>query len=215
MESNPLPQVVVVEADGIQQWILGASSELRVIRGGSLLLDQAFGSIVEALTSLLGSPEPASDDPPTHGWQLLVRSSGAMTMTLGPQADIASIQDRVRAVLTREVPDLPTRFGAAPWTSEFSEARRAAIQQARSLQHFSVPTHIPTTMTCTSCGSASSARRGVRPGPGAAEWNLCGACERRARLTHDGIDTFPEGVQAEYDLRTIGAATTQGLRKVV
>ena len=210
MDSAAHPQVAIVEADGIQQWILGTSTELRVIRGGSLLLDAAFTQIRTALEQLLGPPHPPSDEPPAEGWQLLVGSSGAMTLALGGRADPVAVRDRIRSVLAREVPDLPVRFGTAAWQGSFTEARRSAIRNARSLRTVTVATHVPGTWACTSCGAASGARDGRRPGAGADAWHLCAACERRAGLTHDAAEHLPGGVHAEYELNRIGAATPSG-----
>lgn len=205
-----MTQIIAVEVDGIQQWVLGGTAELRVIRGGSLLLDRTFEHVEDILAQTIGqsAADPATT-PVEAAWSLPVCSSGTATVIVGDELPVA---DAVRALRRHFAACLPTasvRLGQAAWTAgtPFSAARRAAMASLRPVTTVQVSAHVPGTRLCTSCGVASASPRPVRFGDAhSVPWHLCAACGVRGRLVPTS-DELPDGAEAAYEIGKIGAKT--------
>jgi hypothetical protein len=203
-----MAHILSVEVEGIQDWIVGNSTELRAIRGGSLLLDRAFMELRDRLCEQLGEPDDASAGPPDKGWSLPVLSSGSLIAVVGARAaghtvDVERLAAICRASLAGDLPTVRARVGVAPWRGPdgFADAKGAALAAGRPVIRRSAGRYVPGTMVCTSCGTASSNHK---PYTSAIDWHLCAGCEQRVR----SLESFQavEGTKVTYELAQIGAA---------
>lgn len=200
---------------GIQEWIVGNTTELRVVRGGSRLLEETFQSVVNDLKSLLGDyGTPA--EPGIRRWQLIAQSSGQMSLLLDPDEDIESIATQVRGRLARELPGLTVTVGTAslagptePGETPFTAAKRRAMNEA-----VSTGTRVPAgyhlgTQVCDATGVATATCRTTD------RWQAKSATPEGWRLSPDAWHRYDqdvgdiehENVQVARDLASIGAAT--------
>jgi hypothetical protein len=209
-----MSEIVTIEVDGIQEWILGTTTELRIIRGGSVVLDEVFRELEQVLEDALGSSQRDSEPagpPAPDAWALPVCSSGSATVVVGSSIGVERVEAAVRGYMATALPDATVSLGHHAWTPDmgFAEARRHAAARMRPLVARVVSGHLPGTRLCTACGTASSDPRAPRVHDMSEPWYLCPSCRRRFDAVPD-TGVLPEGVEPEPRVGDIGAATPRG-----
>ena len=206
--SAPLEATLLVaEVAGIQQWIVGNATELRIIRGGSLLIAEAFAAAEDHLRAVLGPPvhlEGGTQE--VAGWQLVARSSGRLLATV-PRTSAPELAHRIRALLADHLPGLAVTVGLGPLRTPpldgetpFDAARRAAREEVLPGATRQPATYHLGTATCDASGVETASRRSTAEG-----WSLSPASDRRQRA--DLTDPQLDDVAVERRMDRIGRAT--------
>ena len=197
---------LVAEAAGLQDWIVGNATELRVIRGGSRLLGDAFAAAIEDLEGELGPASRPSGGWDGSRWQVIATASGRISALLGPDVDAEQAAMIVRSRLARDLPGLTTSVGVAPINDlgatggAFEDARQDAGEAAlRSGTRLPASYHLGTS-TCDVSGSETASAEATREG-----WRLSPTSRRR--LAADVGDLGRPDVTIERQMGEIGRST--------
>lgn len=221
--------VLLADLQGIQEWVTSGATELAVIGGGSLLLDEAFRCAAEALRCNLrergvievGSDKAGSGEaPPPHGYWLPVVASGTLSGVFADARDAEHAARVLDVELRRRLPgaSIGLRVGrfppAAGQASGADTPFRGALQAAEALDRAagtlgdSQPSPLlPGARLCAACGAATAAkpprRKDRDPGK---PW--CTACIRRqdASQRRAGSGSIAGG-RLSLEFRLIAKAT--------
>lgn len=199
--------LVVAEVAGIQDWIVGNATELRIIRGGSLLLAEAFAAAEQRLLDEFG-PAASITDQTADGarWQLVARASGRL-VAIVPSTESDRIARELRALLAERLQGLAVTVGLGPMDTPpqagetpFDAARRAAREHLLPASTRQPVRYHLGTATCDASGVETASRV-----PTAEGWRLSPNSDRRQRA--DLADLDVPGVVLERRMSRIGAAT--------
>lgn len=226
--------LVVVDVGGIQQWITAGATELKVLRGGSLMLDQGFADGLAFVEELLGQPaDPVGAEWPTEGrWSVPVASSGSMTLLFGAGEDATRVVHSLRSHFASRLPGLAVHVGyvtgkrlnegaskrlnegasgelgtEGPSVFQVAVARARRSSRRQSVPAPTPPSHVWGTLPCTACGLASANRSGNRlPARDGQQPRLvCAACQQRIGLSFE--DAPVPGTHVAREFQVIGRAT--------
>lgn len=205
-----MPNIVAAEAAGVQDWIVGRATELRVIRGGSLLLDRVFKEIAAELSSTFGPGTDPRSGVPTTGWVLVTLSSGSLTAVFAHSHEAEQAATMVRRTVQRGLPALPVAVGTGDWDGSedrYAAARFTALRNSQGATP-SPALYVLGSETCDACGSATASSHGTGPD----RWHLCTDCQNRARMVPDSGDGAPSDGPQDEEAET--AVTVEDTRIV-
>lgn len=198
--------LLVAEATGLQDRIVGNATELRIIRGGSLLLADAFADAERLITSELGPAADINADATVSGWQLVARTSGRL-LAIVPGDVAERLAARIRALLGERLPGLSISVGLGSFDhpprdgeTSFDVARRTARERVLTTATRRPATYHLGTATCDASGVETASQMTTAEG-----WSLSETSDRRQRA--DLSDPDIEGVMVERRMDRIGRAT--------